>query len=260
MTMPVFRRAVVLAAGRGSRMGPATADVPKCLHPLAGRPILAWTIDALRANGVTEILGVGGWQHESLRPWVDALRVNTRWAQTNMVRSLQAAGEWLAEAPTLVVYGDGAYGSAAVAQALAASAHDLVVPIDLQWQALWNRRFTRPLDDAEALSFEGDRLTGIGQRPTSIGQVQAQFMGLLRMTPVGWRRVGAWLDLYERTHGASAVDRLDTTSMLSGLIAGGEPVYCTNVDGGWVEIDSVTDCAVAEAGLSDPKFCHDFRT
>jgi choline kinase len=191
---------------------------------------------------------------------VDALRVNTRWAQTNMVRSLQVAGEWLAEAPTLVVYGDGAYGSAAVAQALAASAHDLVVPIDLQWQALWSRRFTRPLDDAETLSFEGDRLTGIGQRPTSIGQVQAQFMGLLRMTPAGWRRVGAWLDQRERTRGAEAVDRLDTTSMLSGLIAGGEPVYCTSVDGGWVEIDSVTDCAVAEAGLSDPKFCHDFRT
>ena len=45
-------RALVLAAGRGSRMGPSTAEIPKGLVPLHGRPLLAWQMDTLRAAGI----------------------------------------------------------------------------------------------------------------------------------------------------------------------------------------------------------------
>ncbi|MGB1007851.1 MAG: NTP transferase domain-containing protein, partial [Thalassobaculaceae bacterium] len=43
---------MVLAAGRGSRMGRATDDQPKGMVALHGRPLLAWQIDALRSAGV----------------------------------------------------------------------------------------------------------------------------------------------------------------------------------------------------------------
>ena len=38
--------ALIVAAGRGERLG---SDRPKALVPLAGRPMLAWSVDALRA-------------------------------------------------------------------------------------------------------------------------------------------------------------------------------------------------------------------
>ena len=44
--MPTPTVAIVVAAGSGVRMG---APVPKALMPLAGRPMLAWSLDALRA-------------------------------------------------------------------------------------------------------------------------------------------------------------------------------------------------------------------
>lgn len=44
---------IVAAAGSGSRLG---ADLPKALVPLAGRPLVAWSVDALRAGGVTEVV------------------------------------------------------------------------------------------------------------------------------------------------------------------------------------------------------------
>jgi 2-C-methyl-D-erythritol 4-phosphate cytidylyltransferase len=44
--MPTPTVAIVVAAGAGVRMG---APVPKALMPLAGRPMLAWSLDALRA-------------------------------------------------------------------------------------------------------------------------------------------------------------------------------------------------------------------
>jgi NDP-sugar pyrophosphorylase family protein len=44
-------RALVLAAGRGERLRPLTATLPKPLLPVAGRPLLAWTLERLRAAG-----------------------------------------------------------------------------------------------------------------------------------------------------------------------------------------------------------------
>jgi 2-C-methyl-D-erythritol 4-phosphate cytidylyltransferase len=45
--------AIVAAAGSGSRLG---ADLPKALVPLAGRPLIAWAVEGLRAAGVTEVV------------------------------------------------------------------------------------------------------------------------------------------------------------------------------------------------------------
>ena len=44
---------IVAAAGSGLRLG---ADLPKALVPLAGRPLVAWSVDALRAGGVAQIV------------------------------------------------------------------------------------------------------------------------------------------------------------------------------------------------------------
>jgi NDP-sugar pyrophosphorylase family protein len=48
-------KALVLAAGKGTRMSHLTADCPKPMLPVAGRPLLGWLIDWLRSHGITEI-------------------------------------------------------------------------------------------------------------------------------------------------------------------------------------------------------------
>ncbi|HLF55891.1 MAG TPA: sugar phosphate nucleotidyltransferase, partial [Thermoanaerobaculia bacterium] len=45
-------RALVLVAGRGERLWPLTLELPKPLLPVAGRPLVAWTLDRLAALGV----------------------------------------------------------------------------------------------------------------------------------------------------------------------------------------------------------------
>jgi bifunctional UDP-N-acetylglucosamine pyrophosphorylase/glucosamine-1-phosphate N-acetyltransferase len=54
VTAPVV---VILAAGQGTRMRSAT---PKLLHPLCGRPLIAWAIAAARAAGARKVVVVGG--------------------------------------------------------------------------------------------------------------------------------------------------------------------------------------------------------
>jgi bifunctional UDP-N-acetylglucosamine pyrophosphorylase / glucosamine-1-phosphate N-acetyltransferase len=53
--------ALVLAAGQGTRM---RSDLAKVLHPMTGRPLLAWVLDSVRELGVDRVLTVVGHQRE----------------------------------------------------------------------------------------------------------------------------------------------------------------------------------------------------
>ena len=48
-------KGLVLAAGEGTRLRPLTADRPKPMVPVAGVPMIAYALDWMRANGVTEV-------------------------------------------------------------------------------------------------------------------------------------------------------------------------------------------------------------
>jgi NDP-sugar pyrophosphorylase family protein len=50
------RTAVVLSGGEGIRLRPITADLPKGLVKVGGKPLLQWVVEWLRANGVTDIV------------------------------------------------------------------------------------------------------------------------------------------------------------------------------------------------------------
>src|SRR6185437_1235125 len=49
-------RAMVMAAGAGTRLRPLTEAVPKPMVPIANRPVLEYTIENLRRHGITEIV------------------------------------------------------------------------------------------------------------------------------------------------------------------------------------------------------------
>ena len=60
-------KAVILAAGRGSRMGDLTENMPKPMVDVCGKPILRYIVDGLRDAGVRQILVVVGYRKEVVR-------------------------------------------------------------------------------------------------------------------------------------------------------------------------------------------------
>ncbi len=64
---PPVRRAVILAAGMGSRMGPLTTSLPKCLVEVNGVPILFRSLRVLASAGVTEAIVVVGYEAAQVR-------------------------------------------------------------------------------------------------------------------------------------------------------------------------------------------------
>lgn len=59
--------AVILAAGKGTRMGGLTAQTPKPMLPLAGKPMLEHILDRLRDAGFRRVLLVVGYRSETIR-------------------------------------------------------------------------------------------------------------------------------------------------------------------------------------------------
>lgn len=230
-------KAVILAAGRGSRMGAHTDPVPKCLIELAGRPLLEWQMTALQSAGIKRIAAVGGYRSETLEGRGLTLFRNSRWAETNMVASLACAAEWLRDGPCIISYADIFYEPAAPSLLMDLDA-PLAITYDVNWLEQWSRRFADPLSDAETLRLDGDgNLTEIGRRPSSLSEIEGQYMGLLRLTPEGWR----WIEEILSQIGPAAVDRLDMTSLLDRLIAAGRPIKAVPFAGIWGECDSPGD-------------------
>lgn len=76
-------RAMVLAAGKGERMRPLTLHTPKPLLPVAGKPLLQWHLEALRAAGVSELVINHAWLGEQIERYFEdgkRLGVNIRWS------------------------------------------------------------------------------------------------------------------------------------------------------------------------------------
>jgi choline kinase len=54
-------RAIIIGAGRGSRLMPTTADAPKCFAQVGGRRILDWGLEAFHAAGIDRVVFIGGY-------------------------------------------------------------------------------------------------------------------------------------------------------------------------------------------------------
>ncbi|MEJ6396453.1 phosphocholine cytidylyltransferase family protein [Yoonia sp. 208BN28-4] len=233
-------KAIILAAGRGSRMRHLTDDKPKGLVALNGKPLIARQCDALRKAGATQIGIVTGYKADLLAPYGDATFHNADWANTQMVTSLATAEEWLSSSPVIVSYSDIFY-SAETVSALQTATAPLAISYDPDWEALWAGRFEDPLDDAETfrLAADGTHLVEIGNTPKDVAEVQGQYMGLLRFTPDSW----AAAQKIRQTLPAEAARTLHMTGLLQHLIDAGSKIEAIPCVGPWGEVDSVEDLA-----------------
>jgi L-glutamine-phosphate cytidylyltransferase len=236
--------AIILAAGRGSRLHPYTESCPKCLTELGDTTLLDRQLATLRECGVQDIVIATGYLADMLeRPGIVCVN-NPLWAETNMVESLFCAeGEFTDD--IIVSYSDIVY-QPRILQALLDSSSDISVVVDRRWRALWERRFDDPLSDAETLRLDdrGD-IVEIGQPPTSFDQIEAQYIGLMRFRGDG---VTALRDGYASMGEAGRpwkkkrpAERAYMTDLLSELILLGHRVHSVQVDAGWLEVDTVHD-------------------
>jgi L-glutamine-phosphate cytidylyltransferase len=250
-------KSVIVAAGRGRRLGPHTADVPKCLVPVAGRPILLRQLDAFRACGVTPAVIVRGYRAEVLAARAGELGPvrfvdNREWETNNILLSLFHAEAEL-DGPFLLTYADIVFTPGVVRRLLDAPG-DICLVVDRRFRDVYDGRSEHPLGEAEVTAVGPDgRVRAVGKRACSPGEAVGEFIGLCRFSAAGARRfVAAWREVRGRLADDQPFGRARTlrdaflTDLLQHLIDGGEPVTPVYIDGEWREIDTVQDLERAE--------------
>jgi dTDP-glucose pyrophosphorylase len=111
--MTKIERAVVLAAGRGTRMRELTADLPKPMIEVRGKPVLQHIIEGLRDAGVRRFLIIVGYHAEAVRNFFgDGQRYKvdidyvTQTVQDGTGRVVNLARGFAGDSPFILSYGD----------------------------------------------------------------------------------------------------------------------------------------------------------
>ena len=240
-------KSIILAAGRGKRMLSETDSKPKCLTLINGKPLIEWQISALKAAGVSEIGLVTGYKGKLLADYADFNFINTRWENTNMVISLAEADVWLSSHDCVVSYSDIIYEKSAIDLLLAAKS-SIAITYDPAWLSKWRARFENPLSDAETFRVGANGfLEEIGGKSESEGNIEGQYMGLLKFTPDGWfecKRILSTLMPSQR-------DELQMTHLLQRVIdSDNVKILSVPYLGKWAEFDSQSDIAAFNLGTA----------
>lgn len=106
----MLKKAVVLAAGKGARMKSLTADIPKPMLPLKGKPILEHILERLQACGIEEAFLVIGYLGEVIERHFAhyPMRIHFRHQETldGTARAALLAREFVGQDPFFLTYGD----------------------------------------------------------------------------------------------------------------------------------------------------------
>src|SRR6266850_7103465 len=103
-------KAVILAAGRGTRMQGLTAEAPKPMLPAGGRPILERLLERLIEAGYTEALIVTGYRAESIEDYFRGYRLPLRFVRQSTINGTATAAllarDFVGSDDFLLTYGD----------------------------------------------------------------------------------------------------------------------------------------------------------
>jgi len=111
--MTKIDKAVILAAGRGTRMRELTAELPKPMIEVRGKPVLQHIVEGLRDAGIAELLLVVGYRAEAVRDsfgdgsrYNVAIQYKNQTVQDGTGRVVELAQAFVNNRPFILAYGD----------------------------------------------------------------------------------------------------------------------------------------------------------
>jgi L-glutamine-phosphate cytidylyltransferase len=253
-------KVIIVAAGRGRRLGPETEDIPKCMVRVAGQPILHWQLRAFAAAGLSDIVVVRGYLGDRIDGGRGALSFvdNPHWANNNILASLLCAAEHL-PGGFFFSYCDIVYTPEVVARlaarARAANPAPVSLIIDRRWADAYEGRTLHPVSEAELTQVDGQgQVVRVGKGAVAPDKAVGEFIGLAHFSAAGaaalrtvWDEALAAGGLEAPFGRAATLRQSYLTDALNVLADQGirlEPVF---IDGQWREIDTPQDLAAARS-------------
>ena len=239
-------KAVVIAAGMGSRLKDYTESLPKCMLKFGDKTLLERQLEAYRECGINDISVVRGYQKEKIN--YEGLKYfeNDDYENNNILNSLFYAEEAL-NGNVVVAYSDILFDSAVVKRLLKSEA-DISIVVDIDWRGYYVGRKDHPIEEAENVIFNANNeVIEIGKVLTEKDDVFGEFIGMMKFTPRGaeifkkhFHRAKElfWDRPFQR---AETFQKAYISDMVQEMTDLGVPIHCVIIERGWKEIDTVED-------------------
>jgi choline kinase len=246
-------KAIIIGAGRGSRLEHLTDEVPKTLVPVLGRPMLDQILEALAHAGFerSDVVFISGYRSEVVRARYPELTFvdNRDWEKNNILLSLLFAREHMAEG-FVATYADIVY-TPDIAKRVRDSEHDVALGCDVDWRRRYRARTNHPETDAEKMLAEGSRVTRLSRRIASEDAV-GEFIGVMK---VGKQAVPRFLEAFDEAERIYAgrefregrsFEKAYLLDFLQHWVERGAELHRVDTPGGYMEIDTLEDRSLAE--------------
>jgi choline kinase/ubiquinone/menaquinone biosynthesis C-methylase UbiE len=249
-------KAIILAAGEGSRLGDLGKGIPKCLVQIADNTLLEIQINTLHACGIEDISVVRGYQGQQIDiPGIKYFD-NPDYKNTGVLHSIFCARKEL-KGELLILYSDILYEEQVVKRLLK-SHHDISVGVMVPWQEAVRQRNQIALEDLEIIHFDAEsRIQQIGKMPLDEEKTHGQFIGMIKFSEWGIEIFKRNFDRAQKSYSNNPFGRSESlnkawlTDLLQEMADLGVPLHSVVIERGWLEIDTPEDY---ERALTDTKF------
>ncbi len=244
-------KAIILAAGQGTRLKKYTENLPKGMLEFGGRTIIERQIGIYRRCGITAIIVVRGFAADKITYSGVKYYDNTDFADTNMVESLLAAKREFDE-DTIVSYSDILFEEGML-RGMMDREEDFVVAVDENWQEYWQARYGKVDFDTESLSLDGDdNIVELGLEAPKLEDIDARYIGLLKFSKKALEKI---VEIHDRDYEAyqdrpwkqsgKTIRKAYMTDLLQAVIESGNHVKAARFRNGWIEFDTNEDYETA---------------
>ncbi len=244
-------QAIIIGAGRGRRLMPATAGAPKCFAKVQGKRILDWGLEALAAAGICDICFIGGYRIDKVRADYPHLtfRHNRDWPHNNILVSLMHAEDLMTE-PFLCAYSDILF-TADVVKGLLAKPADIVLSVDTLWLARYESRTHHPPDDAEKVTAINGCVTRI-HRGIDPAEAHGEYTGVAKISRTGAALLKEHYHRCRARHAGRAFreapvfEKAYLIHLFQEMIEAGVKMAHADTPGEYMEIDTQQDFELAQ--------------
>ena len=240
-------KVIILAAGRGKRLGHYTKEIPKPLIDINGKSIIERQIELFKKNGITEIFVVRGYKKEKFCMEGITFIDNEDFANTNQLASLVLAQNRIS-GNALILYGDLLFEQSILDQILMSNS-DISVTIDLKWKehCYENRNNQFPA----MAEIENDKVVHISENKSLIRKkLCGEFFGIIKLSSEGSKIL---TDIIEKAkhnkgkfHDSDSFVMGKIPDIIEEIIELGFVVKPIFVNGKWFEVDTILDLEKAK--------------
>ena len=247
-------KALIIAAGLGSRLKKHTENLPKCMLDFGGKTLLQRQLDSYKKNNISDISLIRGYKKEKINYKGIKYFENNDYKNNNILNSLFYA-EKIINGNIIISYSDILFDPSVVERTLK-SDHDISVVVDIDWRGYYVGRKDHPISEAENVIFNSNNeVEKIGKINTGNEEVHGEFIGMIKLSNRGteifkehFHRLKKiyWNKPFQR---AKIFQKAYLSDFIQELVDIGVKVHCVIIESGWKEIDTVEDYKKALVGF-----------